>query len=170
MKRRCAMMTREQLLDRVPPCGLICYTCPGFKDGAIKEHSAALIKLYEGYHEFLDKRLPEEYRYVLEEHDSHIKSLKKAADSSCPGCRKSDGSGPGCIKGCFIPACVKEHKVEFCGECAKFPCGRIKESNIYGEGVKKDFYEGSLLIKEQGAEKFFDIRKNISHYISNEKE
>ena len=53
-------MTREQLLDSIPPCGLMCYTCPGFKNGAIQEHSSALIRLREGYREFLDEKLPDE--------------------------------------------------------------------------------------------------------------
>ena len=159
-------MTKEQLLDRVPPCGLMCYTCPGFIDGAIKEHSEALLKLREGYREFLDKKLPEEYRYVLDDHDKYIEKLKKDSAPGCPGCRKIDGQGPACIKDCFIPECAKEHEVDFCGECSEFPCIKIEESNIYGKEAKKGFYEGSLFIKEHGAEKYFELKKDISHYIN----
>lgn len=158
-------MTREQLLDCVPPCGLMCFTCPGFKDGAIKEHSAALLRLREGYREFLDKRLSEEYRYVLDEHDKYIEKLKKDSNPGCSGCRQIDGKGPGCIKDCFIPTCTKERGIDFCAECDAFPCDKIKASCIYGEEAKKGFYEGSLLIKEHGAEKFFEMKKDISHYI-----
>ncbi len=159
-------MTREKLLECVPPCGLLCYTCPGFKDGAIKEHSEALLKLQEGYREFLDEKLPEEYRHVLEEHDKYIEKLKRDSTPSCPGCRKIDGNGPGCIKDCFIPSCTKEHNIDFCGECTEFPCTKIEKSNIYGKEAKKGFYEGSLFIKENGAEKFFEVNKGISHYIN----
>ena len=158
-------MTKEQLLDRVPPCGLVCYTCPGFKDGAIKAHSEALLKLNEGFREFLDKHLSEEYRYVLKEHDQYIAKLKKDSGAACPGCRKIDGKGPGCIKGCFISACAKEHDVDFCGECGEFPCGKVEKSDLYSEIAKKDFYAGSLLIKQYGAEKFFEMKKDTSHYI-----
>ena len=159
-------MKREQLLDCVPPCGLMCYTCPGFKDGAIKEYSAALLRLREGYREFLNKRLSEEYRYVLDEHDKYIEKLKKDSNPGCPGCRKIDGKGPGCIKDCFIPQCTEEHGIDFCAECDEFPCGKIEKSNIYGEEAKKGFYDGGLLIKEHGAEKFFKMKKDISHYIN----
>jgi len=158
-------MTKEQLLDRVPPCGLMCYTCPGFNEGAIAEHSAALLKLREGYREFLDERLPEEYRHVLDEHDKYVEKLKKDSTPSCPGCRKIDGKGPGCIKDCFIPKCTSEHGVDFCGECEDFPCNKIEDSNLYGAEAKQGFYEGSLLIKEHGAEKFFEMKKDVSHYI-----
>lgn len=162
-------MTRDQLLDRVPPCGLMCYTCPGFKDGAIKEHSEALITLREGYREFLDERLPEEYRHVLAEHDKYMEKLEKDASPNCPGCRKIDGKGPGCIAGCFIPECTKEHGVDFCGECNEFPCAKVEQSRLYGKEAKAGFYEGSMLIKEHGPEKFFEMRKAVSHYIKYKK-
>ena len=158
-------MTRERLLDCVPPCGLMCYTCPGFKNGAIKEHSAALLKLNEGFREFLDVKLPEEYRHVLDEHDKFIEKLKRDAAPSCPGCRKIDGKGPGCIKGCFIPECTRERGIDFCGECNEFPCQRIDESGLYGDEAKKVFYEGSNAIKEAGAERYFEMNKDISHYM-----
>ena len=154
-------MTEEQLLDCVPPCGLMCYTCPGFCDGAIRDHSTALLKLREGFREFLGKRDTN-----LTEYDQYIERLKADSDPSCPGCRKSDSKGLGCIKGCFIAECAKEHSVDFCGECIDFPCKRIEESNLYGEEAKKGFYEGSLLIKEHGALEFFERKKDISHYMN----
>ena len=159
-------MTKEELLDRISPCGLVCYTCPGFIHGAIKEHSEALLTLHKGFREFLDKQLPDEYRYVLAEHDKYIEKLQKDASPSCLGCRKIDGKAPACIKGCFIPTCTKEHSVDFCGVCDEFPCSKIEESDIFGKEAKQGFYEGSLLIKEHGAEMFFEMKKDISHYIN----
>ena len=162
-------MTKEQLLDRVPPCGLMCYTCPGFEDGAIAEHSAALLRLNEGFREFLDIKLSEEYRYLLEEYDKFIEKLKRDANPKCPGCRKINGEGPGCIEGCFIPECVKEHGVDFCAECDKFPCSKVRDSEIYGKEAREAIVEGSLLIKENGAERFFEIKKDASHYAKYKK-
>ena len=159
-------MTREQLFNNVPPCGLMCYTCPGYIDDATKEHSAALLKLKEGFGEFLDKKLSDDYRYVLEKYDKYIEMLTLDSTPSCPGCRKAAGKGPSCIEGCFIPRCTKEHGVDFCGVCNEFPCNKVEESNLYDKECKKGFYEGSSLIKEHGAEKFFEMKKNISHYIN----
>ena len=158
-------MTREQLLDYVPPCGLMCYTCPAFQDGAIKEHSAALLKLNEGYREFLDINLPEEYRSFLSEYDKFIEKLERDAAPDCAGCRKINGIGRSCIKDCFIPECTKTHGVDFCGECGEFPCGKVENSDIYGREAKAGILEGSRLIKESGAEQYYETRKNISHYI-----
>lgn len=134
--------------------------CPGFCNGAIKKHSEALLKLREGFREFLSK-----WHTDMTEYDKYIERLKIDAAPDCPGCRKIDGKARGCIKGCFIPECVKEHGIDFCGECDAFPCTKIKESTLYGDEVKKGFYEGSLLIREHGVEKFFEMKKDISHYI-----
>lgn len=162
-------MTQERLLDCVPPCGLMCYTCPGFRDGAIQEHSTALYKLREGFCEFLESRLPEDKRYIIDEHHKYVNKLKRDSSPGCPGCRKIDGKSPGCIQGCFIPQCAKEHGVDFCGECNAFPCDKIQKSDLYDKETKKGFYDGSMLIKEHGVEKFFEMRKDISHYINYKK-
>jgi len=73
---------------------------------------------------------------------------------------------PSCIVDCFIPKCTAEHGINFCADCVEFPCGKIEESGIYVEEAKKVFYEGSILIKEHGVEKFFIMRNNISHYTT----
>ena len=162
-------MTRERLLDYLPPCGLVCYTCAGFADGAIKEHSEALVKYWEGFREFLDARTTDQNRHRLEAHDRFIERLKKDSAPPCPGCRKIDGKGPGCIKGCLIPQCIKEHGVDFCANCNEFPCAKMSESDVYDEGLKKAFYERGLQIKEIGAKKFFEIYKDVPHYLNSEK-
>ena len=54
------------------------------------------------------------------------KKLEKYANPKCNDCR--EGGVTGCsIKGCFINECTKEHKVNFCGECALFPCSSGKK-------------------------------------------
>jgi hypothetical protein len=49
----------------------------------------------------------------------------KPSDISCHGC-KSNVLSIYC-KDCDIRKCARENKVEFCGECKKFPCQRIKD-------------------------------------------
>jgi len=158
-------MTREQLLDYVAPCGLMCYTCPGFENSAIKHHSAALLRLREGYREFLDMHLPEEYRFVLDEHDKYMETLARDSAPTCVGCRKNCGDSSGCIKDCFIHTCVKTHDVDFCGECPEFPCARLRNSDVYEEEAKRGILNASSQIKEVGAEHFFEMKKDTSHYL-----
>ena len=153
-------MTREELLDRLPPCGLMCHTCPGFRGGAVQGHAAALLQLKEGFREFLGQWYDD-----LTEYDQYIARLSDDAHPGCPGCRQSGGQGRGCIPGCFIPQCAREHGVDFCGQCEEFPCQRVAQSDLYGEPVKRGFLEGSELIRQHGPEGFFDLRKDLSHYI-----
>ncbi|MGI6199848.1 MAG: DUF3795 domain-containing protein [Christensenellales bacterium] len=153
-------MTREELLDRLPPCGLMCYTCPGFRGGAVQRHAAALLKLKEGFREFLGQWYDD-----LTELDQYLARLSNDAHPGCPGCRKCGGAGGGCIPGCFIPACAQERGVDFCAQCEQFPCQRVAQSDLYGEPVKRAFREGGELIRRHGPEGFFNLRKDTSHYL-----
>ncbi len=53
-----------------------------------------------------------------------------AGPSRCPGC-----AGPGFFEkhpGCsFITCCVRDRKLEACGECADFPCAKFKAAEEY---------------------------------------
>jgi hypothetical protein len=48
-------MDREELLEKVAPCGLICYTCTAAKDGAVQSHSRALLRLLELFDSFAER-------------------------------------------------------------------------------------------------------------------
>ena len=55
----------QELLEYVAPCSLLCYTCPGYENGIIASCSKKLCNYFEGYYEFNDKNLSNEYRYWL---------------------------------------------------------------------------------------------------------
>lgn len=163
-------MNREQLLNRVPPCGLMCYTCPGSKHGAIREHAAALHHLYQGMDAFMKARLSAEQMHILEDHSKFMARLQRASSPQCDGCRNNEGNSPSCIEGCFIPVCSKAHQVDFCGECGEFPCNRIAQTEVFDEGLKSTFVERGNLIKTHGAEQFFEMYKDKPHYMSDDDE
>jgi hypothetical protein len=78
-------------------------------------------------YDFNDANIPEQFRWWLNEFDAFHKKLEKYTESKCPGCRKNPPSGTGCIEGCIIPNCVKQHEVNFCAECSEFPCSKAKD-------------------------------------------
>ncbi len=53
----------------------------------------------------------------------------KKASGQCPGCIEADGVVPEWAGSgrCRIHKCVREHGVQFCGLCRKFPCERIPD-------------------------------------------
>ena len=130
-------------------------------------HAKELLILLDGHKEFLDKNLKKEYRHKLDEFIIFQKKLEKYANPKCNGCR--EGGATGCsIKGCFINECTKEHKVNFCGECALFPCDKVN-NKIFKENVIKKWYEGNERIKEVGIEAYYKERKDKPHYIDHKK-
>lgn len=157
----------EKILNDVAPCSMFCYTCTACEHGNISYHAKELLRLLEGYEEFLDKNLTPNYRHKLDEHRQFIKQLNKYAHPKCGGCRS--GGRQGCsIKGCIISSCTKEHGINFCAECEEFPCAKVNES-LYKPNVIKKWLEGNTQIKKDGIRTYYEKNKDIPHYIEYKK-
>ena len=157
----------NDILKAVAPCSLLCSTCTGCKYGDISIYAKELLRLLDGHKEFLEKNLKKEYKYKLDEFIVFQNKLKKYANPKCGGCR--NGGANGCsIKGCFINECVKEHNVNFCGECSLFPCDKVNNT-VFKDNVIKKWSEGNTRIKQIGINSYYEERKNIPHYIEHKK-
>lgn len=158
------MTTKSEILNAIAPCSMFCSTCTGCQYGQISYHAKELLKLLEGHEEFLDKNLKEGYRHKLEDFRIFSKKLKKYANPKCSGCR--NGRVNGCsIKNCIIPACTKEHQVNFCGECQEFPCDKVNTS-IYKKTTIEKWLKGNKKIQEDGIEEYYQNNKDTPHYIN----
>ena len=159
--------TKEELLHAVAPCSMMCHTCPGCQGGAIEETAKKLLKYFEGYYEFNDTMLPEQYRGWLEQFDRFRAYLGKYARRSCPTCRETPENGRGCIENCPVRSCYKGKGVDFCAECDEFPCEKAKNFFMnHHPIVAEDWEKGSVRIREIGIVAYFEERKEISHYDS----
>ena len=51
----------------------------------------------------------------------------KKLDGRCPGCIEADGRVPEWAESgrCRVHACARDHRVQFCGLCAEFPCAEL---------------------------------------------
>lgn len=165
------LMKNEQILKYVAPCSLLCYTCLAFKDGAFSECAPRLSAYSEGVCEFLAQtygsQMSEEER---EKHHSFFNefhnALRQLSGGFCQGCRNDSSDKRGCIEGCVIPACVKDHEVDFCAQCDEFPCQRVKDFFItQGEKFIRVWENGSRQIQEVGIDAYFEQKKNASHYL-----
>lgn len=163
-------MDRDQLLQYVAPCALLCYSCPGLKDGAISQCASRLCGYFEGYYDFNDANLPEKYRPWLDEFAAFERRLERFTQSTCPGCRSNPKPGAGCIEGCVVPSCVKEKGIDYCGECNDFPCEKARSFFArINDVIGKDWENGSRRIGEIGIDAYFEERKDRSHYASYKK-
>ena len=127
--------SREQLLDAMAPCSLLCYSCPAFVRGIVCELSEKLVNHFKGYYDFQAEYLPEEYKSKAEEFKSFEERLRDYTRPRCNGCRKN--RNPDCsVKGCFILECTREHSIDYCGECDAFPCRNV-DTMMAGMGIPR---------------------------------
>lgn len=162
--KRCLYLLR--LLDHVAPCALLCYTCFGYRDGAVKHHAQCLHELYKGWYEMRKKACGDtptpEQQEKLDAIRAFSRELIKRQQAQCPGCRETMGHYGGCIPGCVVPACVGEHHVLYCAECPEFPCQR--NEGIFRPNVMKKWLEGNQYIREHGLAAYFEWKKDVGHY------
>ena len=72
-------------------------------------------------------------------------------ENKCPGCSSGRKVNGGCIK-CAIKLC-KERKGEYCFNCDKFPCDRLKRMDKrYQEKYKMSEISNLEAIKQKGIE------------------
>ena len=148
---------REELLEKIAPCSLICHTCCAYEYGIISQSAKQLSKYMEGLCEFYEKHSQNE----VERFQIFEEELSKYSKSKCSGCRNRQHHGCS-IKGCFILECTKEHSVDYCGECNEFPCDKTQE--IFEEEVHMQWFEGNQTIKECGIEAFWKKSCERPHY------
>lgn len=150
-------MKREELLEKIAPCSLVCYTCAVYEQGVICESAKQLLRYLEGVSEFYEKHCPTE----VERFEIFAEELNKYGAGKCSGCRDEEHHGCS-IQGCFILACTKEHHVDFCGECGEFPCNKTRP--IFEEEVYVQWLEGNEAIKRFGIEEFWKKSSIKPHY------
>ncbi|WP_167954876.1 DUF3795 domain-containing protein [Anaerosporobacter faecicola] len=163
-------MEKKEVLQYIAPCSLCCFTCPAMKEGAIAQCARKLCTLFEGYYDFNDANIAKENRSWLSDFADFYKKLEQYTQPGCPGCRNNPTPGKGCIEGCIIPSCVKEHGVDVCAECIEFPCKKAKE---FFQGINQvigyDWEKGNKRIQEIGIQAYFEEKKEVSHYVSYKK-
>ncbi len=164
-------MEKKSLLECIAPCALLCYSCPSYGKGPASESARKLCRYWQGYDVFRAMYLPESEREAwYKEFGTFMGTLAYLGSASCPGCRNnppSEKDGWGCVDGCVIPACAKEHGVDFCADCGEFPCKKAEEFFIStNHGCTGDEWKKrTLRMREIGAEAYFEESREASHYI-----
>ncbi|MCI8388680.1 MAG: DUF3795 domain-containing protein [Clostridiales bacterium] len=156
-------MNREFLLKCVAPCSMLCCTCMAAKEGPMAECARRLTAYSEGICEFLGMDSSDEGRTFFGNFNDALHHL---SGGNCSGCRGDISEKCGCIGGCVIPDCIKEHGVDFCADCGEFPCAKAKEFfDSVDTRITRVWEDGSRRIKEVGLESYYDEKKDVSHYL-----
>lgn len=154
-------MEREDILDNVAPCSLVCFTCAANEMGAICTTAGVLLGQTEGLKEFYERSGSSR----AANYEKFEGMLCLLCGGKCSGCRQGKHRHNKCqIEGCFIPECSRSHKVDFCADCEEFPCDRVK--TIFDDVVYNQWLDGSNRIKEEGIEKYFESKVSEPHYVA----
>lgn len=106
------------IVERLAPCGLDCSRCAYCEHGAVKRLAMELAETLNGFEVFASKatdRIP-----CLAGYPQFAEILDLLAGAPCTGCR----SGSSGLPFCAARICHKENKVDFCFQCAEYPCKR----------------------------------------------
>jgi len=101
---------------RIAACGLDCGRCLSHPQSPISRHARGLLTELGDFASraaFFARLDP-----VFEHYAAFEAVAKRFAAADCAGCR----SGTCLLGRCTVQTCVKERGVDFCCECAEFPC------------------------------------------------
>ena len=145
----------DDLTARLAPCGLHCGVCLAFKDGPVHKHAQgvqnALGPNFAAYAKRFEAMDP-----AFADYEAFARFLDFLAQGRCEGCR-----GSGCLFAtCRVPDCALENEVEFCFQCAEFPCDKHGLPPMVAERWLKN----NERMKTEGVRKFYYWIKNKPRY------
>jgi hypothetical protein len=148
---------KNDLLHKFGPCGLLCEKCFAFENGPIKEHA---VKLKENLGEF--DNYAKRFETLL--NDSRFGAypvfkefLNLLASTGCKGCREQECH---LFAGCNVKLCYKEKGVDYCWQCAEFPC----TNTGFDENLNMRWLKINEKIKEIGLENYYNSIKDKPRY------
>lgn len=115
-------MNYDEVKSRLAPCRLDCSRCAGYQDGEINRLSRELLANLGNYRRIAPIRARADQEFAHYEHFETI--LKTFATADCHGCRAANSRCPAI---CKAKGCHREKGVDFCFQCAEFPCNSDME-------------------------------------------
>ena len=139
---------------RLAPCGLDCSRCADYVHGEIKEVSARLIELLGNYGRLAVMK--KGARPVFDHYQQFHDLLKEFSGAGCTGCR---GDHVLCPIECSARFCHKENHVDFCFQCAHYPCDRQFSGKLRDRWL---FINNRM--KEIGPVAYYEEQANLPRY------
>ncbi|MEW5772497.1 MAG: DUF3795 domain-containing protein [Thermodesulfobacteriota bacterium] len=137
------------------PCGLDCGKCLANPDSRIATLARELRGEMGGFSSYAERFA--QMNPVFAQYPGFAALLDHLADGgACPGCR----SGKCLFAGCEVSRCTRERGVDYCAECAEFPCAK---ANLPSH-LDALWRASTAAIREMGPEAFYDTVKDRPRY------
>lgn len=151
------LMLYQNILNLLGPCGINCQKCFAFKEGSIRQHSENL-RDNLGNFDVYAKRFTEMLDApVFSKYPDFKEMLDYFASANCLGCRKQECH---LFKSCNVRRCHKEKSVDFCFQCAEFPCNHSGFDNH----LEQRWIAINRRMQEIGVESYYDEIKDKARY------
>lgn len=147
-------MDYQYVVSRLAPCGLDCGRCADWESGEIRQLSQKLMQLLGGYHRVAGMKSESLPHFINYQHFKEV--LDAFADGPCGGCRSNRNR---CFIQCRAKSCLTEKGVDFCFQCADYPCG----SQFTGP-MRKRWLERNNRMKEIGVLEFYQEQLKLPRY------
>jgi menaquinone-dependent protoporphyrinogen oxidase len=116
-----------------------------YAEGRVRRLAVALAEALEGFETMAPRvadRVP-----PMRDYDRFTEVLGFFTGAGCAGCRAGGSQLPFCA----ARTCFREQGVDFCFQCAEYPCGR----NAYPENLARRWRAAGDRMREVGAEEFY---------------
>jgi hypothetical protein len=150
-------MNYEQIKQRLAPCGLHCGKCFAFSEGDIAEQSRKLKDSLGAFDIYAQRFVSMINEPTFEKYPDFKQMLNLFGEGKCEGCRKEKCK---IFKTCKVRDCYESKGVDFCFECAEFPCKNTGfDQHLHERSVKIN-----LMMKDIGVENYYEKIKDTPRY------
>ena len=150
-------MKYSEILNKLGPCGLNCSKCFAFSDGGIKNLSTELKNNLGNFDIYAQRFVELLDEPVFEKYPDFKEMLNHFSNVECKGCRKDECK---LFLSCKVKQCSKDHSVDFCFQCAEFPCSK----HGFDKHLEKRWLTIQNKMKESGVEKYYNEIIDLPRY------
>jgi hypothetical protein len=147
-------MDCHEILKRLAPCGVDCGRCVDYEGGEIKGLCLKIRGLLGDYRRVA--KLKSDHMPVFSGCPQFEEILDLFCTPSCGGCRSQNVR---CPIDCSVASCHKQKQVDFCFQCAEYPC-----ENPMDPRLKERWRKRNDRMKEVGVEEFFHEQSRLPPY------
>jgi hypothetical protein len=147
-------MDYNEILKRLAPCGLDCGRCVDYEGSEIRRLSLKMRELLGDYGRVA--KLKSDHFPAFKGYGQFEEILGLFCAASCGGCRSENVR---CPIDCSVASCHKEKQVDFCFQCAEYPC-----ENPIDNRLEERWRKRNDRMKEVGVEEFFNEQSRLPRY------